>query len=57
MGLTDLEGGKIANRVYDEALEIDKSLRELDIGWREAENIRDFIRKYVTINKLSLNAA
>ncbi|WP_157202184.1 hypothetical protein [Methanoplanus limicola] len=57
VGLTDLEGGKIANRVYDEALEIDKSLRELDIGWREAENIRDFIRKYVAINNILLNAA
>ena len=56
VGLTDLEGGKTANHVYNEALEIDKALRELDIGWKEAENIRDFIRKYVKINDFKLNA-
>jgi len=44
VGLTDLEGGTTANNVYKEAIDIDKALKELDIGWKEVEHLRDFIQ-------------
>lgn len=47
VGITDLEGGKTAGIVYNQAVQIDNKLKEIDIGWREAENIREFIKKYI----------
>jgi len=44
VGITDLEGGTTANDVYKEASDIDKALKELDIGWKEVEHLRDFIK-------------
>ncbi|MBP2132639.1 PAS domain-containing protein [Methanomicrobium sp. W14] len=50
VGLTDLEGGKNANLVYSQAVQIDNKLKEINIGWKEAENIREFLKKYAEID-------
>lgn len=49
VGLTDLEGGRTADLVYNQAIEIDNKLKEIDIGWKEADNIREFLKKYAEI--------
>ena len=51
VGVTDLEGGETAGIVYNQAIEIDRKLKEIDIGWKEAENIREFIKKYAELKK------
>ncbi|MCK4269581.1 MAG: hypothetical protein KAW93_03795 [Methanogenium sp.] len=44
VGITDLEGGTTADDVYKEAIDIDRALKELNIGWKEVEYLRDFIQ-------------
>jgi PAS domain S-box-containing protein len=46
VGLADLEGGAIADRIHQQAREIDRTIDQLDRGWIESEKIREFIRKY-----------
>jgi hypothetical protein len=51
VGLADLEGGAIADRIQFQAREIDRTITQLDRGWIESEKIREFIRKYYGIGK------
>lgn len=51
LGLADLEGGAIADRIHQQAREIDRTIDQLDRGWIESEKIRDFIRKYYGIGR------
>lgn len=51
LGLADLKGGAIADRIHQQAREIDRTIDQLDRGWIESEKIRDFIRKYYGIGR------
>ncbi|MDD1715518.1 MAG: PAS domain S-box protein, partial [Methanolinea sp.] len=51
VGLADLEGGEIADRIHQQAREIDRTIDQLDRGWIESEKIREFIRKYYGIGR------
>ncbi|WOF15922.1 PAS domain-containing protein [Methanoplanus sp. FWC-SCC4] len=53
VGITDLEGGENSNLIYDQAKKIDESLREINIGLREAEKIREFIKKHIKMDEYS----
>ncbi|NYT05390.1 MAG: PAS domain S-box protein [Methanomicrobiales archaeon] len=51
VGLADLQGGSIAEKVYEQAQEIDAIIRRLDIGWVESTKIREFLVKHYGIKK------
>lgn len=51
LGIADLEGGPLAEQIRRQALEIDRTVSQLDRGWIESEKIREFIRKYYGIGK------
>ncbi len=51
MGLADLEGGPLAQKIHQQTEEIDRTITQLDRGWIESEKIREFIRKYYGIGK------
>ncbi|WAI00962.1 PAS domain-containing protein [Methanogenium organophilum] len=46
IGIADLEDVEIANQIKEQAQEIDAIIRQLNIGNIEAENIRNFFKKY-----------
>ncbi len=46
VGLADLEGGPTAEKILQQAREIDRIITELDMGWLESEKIREFMRKH-----------
>jgi PAS domain S-box-containing protein len=46
VGLADLEGGDLAEKIFTHAMEIDAIIKRLDIGWLESEKIRQFLRKH-----------
>jgi PAS domain S-box-containing protein len=46
VGIADMEGGEAATRIVDQAREIDSLIQEIDIGRMEAQNLREFLRKY-----------
>lgn len=48
VGIADLEGGEMADKIYQQALEIDDIIKKLDMGWMESAKIRDFIKKHYT---------
>jgi PAS domain S-box-containing protein len=51
VGLADLEGGELFRKIHFQAVEIDKTINQLDKGWIESEKIREFIRKYYGIGQ------
>ncbi|HUU76360.1 MAG TPA: PAS domain S-box protein [Methanoregulaceae archaeon] len=51
VGLADLEGGLISEKIHNQALEIDRTISQLDRGWIESEKIREFVKKYYGIGK------
>jgi PAS domain S-box-containing protein len=46
VGLADLEGGPLSDKIYQQAMEIDSIIKRLDIGWIESKKIREFLRKH-----------
>ncbi len=46
VGLVDLEGGPLADKIVSQAAEIDTIIKKLDIGWLESKKISDFLRKH-----------
>ncbi|KQC02946.1 MAG: hypothetical protein APR53_01895 [Methanoculleus sp. SDB] len=46
VGLADLQGGDLAEKIFFHAMEIDAIIKRLDIGWLESEKIRQFLRKH-----------
>ena len=46
VGLTDLQGGAMADQIFDCALEIDDIIKRLDISWLESQKISEFLRKH-----------
>ncbi len=46
VGLADLEGGKMAEMIFEQAKEIDAIIKRLDRGWIESAKIRDFIKRH-----------
>lgn len=46
VGLADLQGGDLAEKIFTQAMEIDAIIKRLDIGWLESEKIRQFLRKH-----------
>ncbi|HDR73509.1 MAG TPA: PAS domain S-box protein [Methanoculleus sp.] len=46
VGMVDLEGGPLAEKVVSQAAEIDAIIKRLDIGWLESKKISDFLRKH-----------
>ncbi|MDG6256516.1 MAG: PAS domain S-box protein [Methanomicrobiaceae archaeon] len=46
VGMVDLEGGPLAEKVVSQAAEIDAIIKQLDIGWLESKKISDFLRKH-----------
>ena len=51
VGLADLEGGPINEKIQHQAREIDRTISQLDRGWIESEKIREFVKKYYGIGK------
>jgi len=51
VGIADLEGGEIFQKIHYQAREIDRTINQLDKGWIESEKIREFIRKYYGIGQ------
>jgi len=50
VGWADLEGGVLAEKVIEQAREIDKIVHQLDRGWMHSEKIREFLRKHYGIS-------
>ena len=46
VGLADLLGTPDAERIIDQAREIDRIIDQLDRGWIESEKVRSFLRRY-----------
>jgi sigma-B regulation protein RsbU (phosphoserine phosphatase) len=46
VGLADLEGGPMAEKIFQQAGEIDSLINRLDQGWLESDKIRDFLRRH-----------
>lgn len=46
VGYADLEGGDLAEVIFDQAQEIDKIIKRLDVGWLESQKISEFLRKH-----------
>jgi PAS domain S-box-containing protein len=46
VGLSSMAPGDITDKIILQAREIDKVITQLDKGWIESENVRNFIRKY-----------
>jgi PAS domain S-box-containing protein len=49
VGLSSLSEGEIADRIILQAKEIDRIVTQLDMGWIESENVREFIKKYYMV--------
>jgi sigma-B regulation protein RsbU (phosphoserine phosphatase) len=46
VGLVDLEGGPMAEKIFQQAGEIDSIINRLDHGWLESSKIRDFLQRH-----------
>ncbi len=55
IGITDLENVEMTDQIKEQINEIDKIIRQLNIGNIEAENIRTFFKKYADTTKESEN--
>jgi PAS domain-containing protein len=49
IGLADLEGGAVAQKIVQEALVIDRIVTELDRGYVASLNVRQFLKKHYKI--------
>jgi PAS domain S-box-containing protein len=50
VGIADLEGGELNDKIHQQAQEIDKIITQLDIGRIEADKIREFLRKHYNVS-------
>ncbi len=46
IGLADLEGGDVGDKIIRQAHEIDEIVRRLDIGWLESAKVSAYLRRY-----------
>jgi len=46
IGLADLQGGDVGDRIIRQAHEIDEIVRQLDIGWLESAKVSAYLRRY-----------
>ncbi|KQC05184.1 MAG: hypothetical protein APR53_08285 [Methanoculleus sp. SDB] len=51
VGLADIEGGDLADKIFGQAQEIDRIIHRLDIGWVESTKIREFLVKHYGMGK------
>lgn len=51
--LTEMEGGKNAQKIIEQTREIDQIINRLDQGWLESEKIRQFLSKYYGIKGIT----
>jgi PAS domain S-box-containing protein len=51
VGIADMEGGEASERIVEQAKEIDTLIQEIDMGRLEAQNLREFLRKYYSSAK------
>ncbi|MBN1194062.1 MAG: PAS domain S-box protein [Methanomicrobiaceae archaeon] len=51
VGLADLQGGEMAEKIFGQAQEIDRIIHRLDIGWVESTKIREFLVKHYGMGK------
>jgi len=49
VGLADLHGGELGDKIKAEAAEIDDYITMLDRGWIESEKVRDFLKRHYDI--------
>ena len=49
VGLADLHGGELGDKIKKEAAEIDDYITMLDRGWIESEKVRDFLKRHYGI--------
>jgi PAS domain S-box-containing protein len=49
VGLSSLNPGEISEKIIFQAREIDRIITQLDKGWIESENVREFIKRYYKI--------
>ena len=49
VGLSSLDSGDISEKIIFQAREIDRIITQLDKGWIESENVREFIKRYYKI--------
>lgn len=49
VGLADLEGGDLGEKIKKEAVEINDYITMLDRGWIESEKVRDFLKRHYDI--------
>ncbi|MBN2734306.1 MAG: PAS domain-containing protein [Methanomicrobiaceae archaeon] len=49
MGLADLHGGDMGEKIISQALEINSIVTKLDAGWIESEKVRDMLSKHYGI--------
>ncbi|MBN1432023.1 MAG: PAS domain S-box protein [Methanomicrobiaceae archaeon] len=48
-GITDLEGGKNAEKILKQVNEIDELIKQLDQGWLESLKIRDYLKRHYEV--------
>jgi PAS domain S-box-containing protein len=51
IGIAELEGGGIAEKMYTHTKEIDTIINKLDVGYMESQKIRDFLNKHYGLKK------
>ena len=49
VGLADLNGGELEEKIKKQAQEIDDYITMLDRGWIESEKVRDFLKRHYGI--------
>lgn len=49
VGLSSLTGEDVSGKILTQAKEIDRIVTQLDMGWIESENVRNFIKKYYEV--------
>ena len=49
VGLAELEGGDLAEKIFAQAKEIDGIIKKLDLGYMESQKIREFLRKHYSM--------
>lgn len=49
VGLSSLTGEEVSGKILTQAKEIDRIVTQLDMGWIESENVRNFIKKYYEV--------
>lgn len=51
VGLADLDGGAIREKIIDQVSVIDSIINKLDQGWLESQKIRDFLQRHYSQKK------